>query len=231
MSRTAWWPISATSASAPAWRLNCAMRSCRARARSKPARTSAWRRNACLPAATITSWPSPPARTRVEGLQRLRPSWVSPSRASAASARASRGWCRCTMRPERSCRSQAKVLITLAPNAILRPTAGFMLAHPARFIALGFGTGLSPFAPGTVGTPLGFPVYWILSNLLARYGPLGLLAFIAAMFLLGVWACARTGRDLGIADHSGMNWDEIVAFQLVLLLAPQAWQWQAFAFF
>ena len=117
------------------------------------------------------------------------------------------------------------------PNVILRPSAGFMLAHPARFIALGFGTGLSPVAPGTVGTLLGFPVYWVASDLLAPYGPLAMLALIAAMFLLGVWACARTGRDLGIADHSGMNWDEIVAFQLVLLLAPPAWQWQAFAFF
>ncbi len=116
-------------------------------------------------------------------------------------------------------------------DTILRPTAGFMLAHPARFIALGFGTGLSPYAPGTVGTLLGFPVYWIASAWLAPYGPQGMLAFIAAMFLLGVWACGRTGRDLGIADHSGMNWDEIVAFQLVLLLTPAAWQWQAFAFF
>ena len=116
-------------------------------------------------------------------------------------------------------------------NAILRPTAGFMLKHPARFIALGFGTGLSPFAPGTVGTLLGFPVYWIASELLAPYGPLTMFALIALMFLLGVWACGRTGRDLGIADHSGMNWDEIVAFQLVLLFTPAAWQWQAFAFF
>jgi phosphatidylglycerophosphatase A len=122
-------------------------------------------------------------------------------------------------------------LITLAADAILRPSAGFMLAHPARFIALGFGTGLSPVAPGTVGTLLGFPVYWIASELLAPYGPPGMLVFIAAMFVLGVWACAITGRDLGIADHSGMNWDEIVAFQLVLVLTPQAWQWQAFAFF
>jgi phosphatidylglycerophosphatase A len=106
-----------------------------------------------------------------------------------------------------------------------------MLGHPARFIALGFGTGLSPFAPGTVGTLLGFPIYWIASEQLAPYGPQGMLVFIALSFLLGVWACARTGRDLGIADHSGMNWDEIVAFQLVLMLTPEAWQWQAFAFF
>jgi phosphatidylglycerophosphatase A len=106
-----------------------------------------------------------------------------------------------------------------------------MLRHPARLIALGFGTGLSPFAPGTVGTLLGFPVYWLASGLLAPYGPPAMLALIATLFLLGVWACARTGHDLGIADHSGMNWDEIVAFQLVLLLTPPAWQWQAFAFF
>jgi len=106
-----------------------------------------------------------------------------------------------------------------------------MLAHPARIIALGFGTGLSPFAPGTVGTLLGFPVYWLASERLAPYGPLAMLAFIVVTFLLGVWACARTGRDLGIADHSGMNWDEIVAFQLVLMFTPEAWQWQAFAFF
>jgi phosphatidylglycerophosphatase A len=116
-------------------------------------------------------------------------------------------------------------------GTIQRPTTGFMLAHPARFIALGFGTGLSPYAPGTVGTLLGFPVYWIASAWLAPYGAQGMLVFIAAMFLLGVWACGRTGRDLGIPDHSGMNWDEIVAFQLVLLLTPAAWQWQAFAFF
>jgi phosphatidylglycerophosphatase A len=106
-----------------------------------------------------------------------------------------------------------------------------MLAHPARFIALGFGTGLSPIAPGTVGTLLGFPVYWISVGVLSSYGPGAQLALIAALFVLGVWACAHTGRDLGIADHSGMNWDEIVAFQLVLMLTPAPWQWQVFAFF
>jgi len=106
-----------------------------------------------------------------------------------------------------------------------------MLAHPARFIAFGFGTGLAPIAPGTVGTLFGFPVYWFISDLVAGDRPLVLLAVIALMFLLGVWACARTGHDLGVADHGAMNWDEIVAFQLVLLLTPAAWQWQTFAFF
>jgi len=119
----------------------------------------------------------------------------------------------------------------MSANVLLRPGPGFLLARPAHFIALGFGTGLSPFAPGTVGTLLGFPIYWIASDWLAAYGPLGLLAFVVFTFVVGVWACAITGRNLGLSDHSGMNWDEIVAFQLVLMLTPQAWQWQAFAFF
>jgi phosphatidylglycerophosphatase A len=111
---------------------------------------------------------------------------------------------------------------------ILRPGVSFTLAHPAHFIALGFGTGLAPVAPGTVGTLLAFPLFALLSDWLP---PLPLFGVIVILFGIGVWACARTGRDLGIADHSGMNWDEVVAFLLVLLLTPAGWAWQALAFF
>src|SRR6266851_4323993 len=104
---------------------------------------------------------------------------------------------------------------------ILRPTRGFVFGHPAHFIALGFGTGLAPIAPGTAGTLLAFPLFILLDWLLP---PLPL-------FGIGVWACARTGRDLGIADHSAMNWDEVVAMLLILLFTPSGWAWWAFAFF
>lgn len=112
-------------------------------------------------------------------------------------------------------------------NAILRPTAPFMFAHPAHFIALGFGTGLSPFAPGTVGTLLAFPLYRVLDPWLA---PAAMLGVIAALFAIGVWAAGRTGRALGIQDHSSMNIDEIAAFMLVLWFTPAGLGWQAFAF-
>ena len=56
----------------------------------------------------------------------------------------------------------------------------------------------------------------------------GVLAFL---FAVGVWACDLTGRHLGIADHGAMCWDEVVAFLLVLAIAPQAPAWQAAAFF
>src|SRR5450755_443588 len=96
----------------------------------------------------------------------------------------------------KSCSSITGGTITLANDAVMRPTARFMLGHPARLIALGLSSGLSPFAPGTVGTLLGFPIYWIASEQLAPYGPIGMLAFIAVTFLIGVWACGRCGRDL-----------------------------------
>lgn len=110
---------------------------------------------------------------------------------------------------------------------IVRPSAAFLLAHPAHFVALGFGTGLAPVAPGTVGTLLAFPVYHVLAG---RLAPPELLAVIAGLFGLGIWACRRTGHDLGIADHSAMNWDEVVAFLLILAIAPSGLGWQVFAF-
>lgn len=111
---------------------------------------------------------------------------------------------------------------------LARPTPGFTFRHPAHFIALGFGAGLSPWAPGTAGTLVAFPIWWLIRD---GYEPWVLLGIIAWLFAIGVWACERTGRDLGVADHGAMCWDEIVAFLLVLAIAPGDPWWQAAAFF
>lgn len=110
---------------------------------------------------------------------------------------------------------------------IWRPTLSFAFSHPAHCIALGFGTGLAPFAPGTAGTLLAFPLYFLLK---AWLSPLYFFGAILVFFGIGVWACERTGRDLGIADHGGMNWDEVVAMLLVLMLTPEHWAWWGLAF-
>ncbi len=111
--------------------------------------------------------------------------------------------------------------------SIARPSPGFAFSHPAHAIALGFGAGLSPYAPGTVGTLVAWPLGWYAGTVM----PAALLAAaIAPLFVLGVWACALTGRDLGVADHRAMVWDEIVAFLLVLAIVPRALGWQAAAF-
>ena len=111
---------------------------------------------------------------------------------------------------------------------ILRPDLKFLLAHPARMIAFGFGSGLAPKAPGTVGTLLGLPLFWLIAA--ATPDLPKQIALIIAVFLLGVWACGRTGHALGVADHGGMVWDEIVAFALVLLFTPVGWLWIVLAF-
>lgn len=110
---------------------------------------------------------------------------------------------------------------------IYRPSVGFLLRHPAHFVALGFGTGMSPLLPGALGTLAAFPLYALLAR---WFEPPGVAVAIAALFGVGVWACGRTGRDLGVPDHGAMTFDEIVAFLMVLLLAPAGLGWQALAF-
>ena len=107
------------------------------------------------------------------------------------------------------------------------PDARFLLSHPAHFIALGFGSGLAPAAPGTFGTLAGLALYWLL----ALIAPPLVIAFLAIpAFFLGVWACERTGRDLGVQDHGAMVWDEIVAFLPLAALASSSLMLQAVAF-
>ncbi len=114
-----------------------------------------------------------------------------------------------------------------AVHTVTRPTAAFLLAHPAHFIALGFGTGLSPVAPGTVGTLFAIPLHAALANWL---GAAAILGVAGVVFVLGVWACSRTARDLGVADHGGMNIDEIAAFLAVLAFTPPGLAWLGVAF-
>lgn len=112
-------------------------------------------------------------------------------------------------------------------DIVLRPSWRFVLRHPAHFIAFGGGAGLVPVAPGTVGTLLAFPLYWIA---VPRLEPAAFLLFVCALFGLGVWACDMTGRAIGVSDHRGMVWDETVSFLLVLFLTPATLYWQGSAF-
>jgi phosphatidylglycerophosphatase A len=111
--------------------------------------------------------------------------------------------------------------------SIRRPNAAFVASHPAHIIAFGFGAGLAPFAPGTAGTLLAWPIGGFLVN---YYSPAVVLAAVAVSFVVGVWACELTGRHLGVPDHGAMVWDEVVAFLLVLAILPQSLAWQAAGF-
>jgi phosphatidylglycerophosphatase A len=121
---------------------------------------------------------------------------------------------------------------------VKRPSARFMLSHPAHLIAQGFGSGLSPIMPGTSGTLLGWLSFALLSLRWPDiFTPLNWALMIVAGFALGVWVCEITGRNLGAPDHGSMVWDEIIAIWLVLLfilpadLKTQFWAFLLFRFF
>ena len=111
-------------------------------------------------------------------------------------------------------------------SAVFRPGRAFLFAHPAHFIAFGFGAGMARFAPGTFGTLLAWP----FGSLIHGLAPASLAGTLVALFVLGVWACEVSARHLGIEDHGGMVWDEFVAFLLVLAIVPSQLGWQAAAF-
>jgi len=92
-----------------------------------------------------------------------------------------------------------------------------MVRRLSRLVALGFGAGLSPVAPGTAGTLLAWVAWRVASPWLV---PAAGAAVILVGFALGVWACQRTSDALGVADHGAIVWDEVIAFWIVLAFLP-----------
>ena len=112
--------------------------------------------------------------------------------------------------------------------SVARPGLRFLAAHPAHVIALGFGAGLSPFAPGTAGTLWAW-LAWLVMQLWLP--PTALTAIVVLSWPLGWWACTVTARNMGVADPSSVVWDEVAAFWLVLwLVMPAGFLGQLIAF-
>ncbi|MFW5431423.1 MAG: phosphatidylglycerophosphatase A [Methylophilaceae bacterium] len=107
-----------------------------------------------------------------------------------------------------------------------QPDVKFLIAHPAHFLALGFGSGLAPKAPGTFGTIVALPLYWLIAD----YSLHSQLAIIAMMFIIGIYFCEVAGKNLGVSDHGSIVWDEIAAMMLVLTITPTQWVWWLVAF-
>jgi len=94
------------------------------------------------------------------------------------------------------------------------------------WLATGFGAGLSPFAPGTAGTVVGVLFYIAMAGL-----PLLLyLSLVLMLAVIGIWVCDRAGRALGMTDHPGIVWDEIVGLLITMAATPPSWQGAATGF-
>jgi phosphatidylglycerophosphatase A len=109
------------------------------------------------------------------------------------------------------------------------PDRRFLLAHPAHFIALGFGSGLAPKAPGTFGTLAALVLFWFMHLVLAM--PPFAIAFMGIpLFVLGLWAAEVTAKSLGVEDHGSIVIDEIAAFIPLAALASASIVLQLIAF-
>ena len=101
-----------------------------------------------------------------------------------------------------------------------------LLKHPLGFLALGFGSGLVPVAPGTAGTLAAVPLYLLLQPLTMNL----YLALVVAMFIAGVPICTYAARRMGVHDHPAIVWDEVVGFLVTMSFAPSGWLWVAIGF-
>ena len=92
----------------------------------------------------------------------------------------------------------------------------FNIKSPIQFLALGFGSGLAPKAPGTFGTLAAIPLYLLLAQFsLATY-----LVVTMLVCLVGVYICGRAADEVQVHDHPAIVWDEIAGFLLTMLFVP-----------
>ena len=109
---------------------------------------------------------------------------------------------------------------------MINPTLKMVLTNPNHFFAFGFGSGLAPRAPGTAGTLVAIPVFWVIQDL---SWPL-YASWLLVTFVLGVVWCGRSSRALGVHAHGGIVWDEMVGYWLTMFFAPTGWQWMLAGF-
>lgn len=90
------------------------------------------------------------------------------------------------------------------------------LLNPVHLLALGFGSGLSPKAPGTMGTLVAIPLVWLL----AQWSVEIYVAVTAVAVVVGIWICAYSAKAMGEHDHPAIVWDEIAGYAVAMTLLP-----------
>lgn len=81
------------------------------------------------------------------------------------------------------------------------------------FCGVGFGSGLSPKAPGTFGSAFAllFIPFWIASGFILS------VVWIAMMTAIGIYICDHTAKVMGVHDDGRIVWDEFAGQSITLL--------------
>jgi phosphatidylglycerophosphatase A len=101
-----------------------------------------------------------------------------------------------------------------------KSTVKFNLANPVQFLALGFGSGLAPKAPGTFGTLAAIPLFLLMSLLT----PINYALVVLLVCLFGIYICGKAAHDVGVHDHGAIVWDEFAGFFVTMFMIPVTWQ-------
>jgi phosphatidylglycerophosphatase A len=107
-------------------------------------------------------------------------------------------------------------------NSIIK----IVLTNPIHLLSFGFGSGLSPKAPGTMGTLVAIPIFLVMSQLtFAIY-----LSILMIIFVIGCWASEKTAKALNVHDHPGIVIDEIAGYLITMIMVPVTWYWVLLGF-
>jgi phosphatidylglycerophosphatase A len=101
-----------------------------------------------------------------------------------------------------------------------------LLLNPAHCLSLGFGSGLSPKMPGTMGTLIAIPLFLLLPDV----GWKIYLGIVIGAFVIGIFLCGYTAKALNVHDHPGIVWDEIVGYFITMFMVPKEWLWVLLGF-
>jgi len=101
------------------------------------------------------------------------------------------------------------------------PLPASIWTDPRLLLACGLGTGAARFAPGTFGTLVAIPLYWYMQWLPALY----YAVLTVVLFIVGVGLCDYAARKLGVHDHPGIVWDEVVGYLVTMFMAPAGMTW------
>lgn len=103
---------------------------------------------------------------------------------------------------------------------------GQIFKSPQMFLAFGFGSGLSPIVPGTMGTLAAVPLYMGMATLAWPY----YLLLLVVSFWVGIYLCGYAAKKMGVHDHSGIVWDEFVGYWITMFMVPFDWRWMVLGF-
>lgn len=107
-----------------------------------------------------------------------------------------------------------------------RTLSPLLLKHPIHFLALGFGSGLAPKAPGTFGTLMAVPLYLLLQLLVLQ----NYILVVIFITLAGIYICDKSAKMMGEHDHPGIVWDEFAGFFITMIAVPFEWVWVLLGF-